>query len=64
MEKVELCRLCLGNSMNVNVMPSTKTMERTMRQFNMLYSVSAAHSPRRVFQCLICRSFAESGFHC
>lgn len=41
MEKLDLCRLCLVNGMNANLLASTKTMERTMRQFNMLYSVSA-----------------------
>lgn len=43
MEKLDLCRMCLANSMNASMLPSTKTMERTMRQFNMLYSVSAVH---------------------
>lgn len=49
MEKMDLCRLCLANSMNANMLPSTKTMERTMRQFNMLYTVSAQLT-RRILQ--------------
>lgn len=67
MEKLDLCRLCLANSMNASMLPSTKTMERTMRQFNMLYSVSGVHfllSNRHSRLQMDSPCFAESRFHC
>lgn len=63
MEKLDLCRLCLANSTNTNMLPTTKTMERTMSQFNMLYSVSGVNTALgdRVMALLY---FAESRFQC